>query len=438
MLKTAERRLSCPRRWRLGAAAWCLGLACGVLGRNWADPRLVYAGAVVVCLGVVLLFARRRGVLAEVEQPDEAQAGPAPRPVPAGGHGDPADPGDIDGLVEQMLAQYRFALLLRPQIAGNLNARQFARAMGALEEQMALVPDGEVALGQMDETLYEGMVEEEELPVREARVVRVQRFFLDRFSVTNRQFFEFVAAGGYRQAGLWEASILPAMLDFVDLTGEPGPRFWKNGCYLEGREDHPVVGVSWHEAAAYARWVGKRLPTDAEWVKAASWPVPTSQTERFQRRYPWGETMDRARANLWGSGAERTVAVREFAEGVSVGGVYQLVGNVWEWTHANFHGGAGGDDLILETPMKSLRGGAFDTYFDSQAACQFQSGDSPLARKRNIGFRLAVGLCDLTLAIPPAPRRSGSAPEATHEQDQDVVVAEDVAEDVAEAEEVGV
>ena len=96
--------------------------------------------------------------------------------------------------------------------------------------------------------------------------------------------------------------------------------------------------------------------------------------------------------------------------------------------------------------MKSLRGGAFDTYFDSQATCQFQSGDSPLARKRNIGFRLAVGLCDLTLAIPPASRRSGSAPEATGEQDQDVVVAEEVAEataedvpeKLAEAEEVGV
>ena len=91
-----------------------------------------------------------------------------------------------------------------------------------------------------------------------------------------------------------------------------------------------------------------------------------------------------------------TCGVHDFSDGVSVGGVYQLIGNVWEWTHSNF----GAWDLAarrLEVtgPMKSIRGGAFDTYFDNQATCQFQSGDSSLARKHNIGFRCALGFCDV-------------------------------------------
>ncbi|HTN77701.1 MAG TPA: SUMF1/EgtB/PvdO family nonheme iron enzyme, partial [Pirellulaceae bacterium] len=101
-------------------------------------------------------------------------------------------------------------------------------------------------------------------------------------------------------------------------------------------------------------------------------------------------------ANLWGTGPGRTTSVHEFNNGGSVGGVYQLIGNCWEWTTSNF--GAWDPALRrLETPsqMKSVRGGGYDTYFDSQANTQFQSGDSPMARKHNIGFRCALGVCDI-------------------------------------------
>jgi gamma-glutamyl hercynylcysteine S-oxide synthase len=412
-----------------GGMGWGLsgaGLACLGLGALWGEPLSAAIGAVALCLGLFLLGRQRASTATSANTLDEADARPAPRPIPAGGHQAASDPDDVNTLVDRMLAQYRFALLLRPQIAKSLRPDQFARAKEALRGDMALVPDGDVALGCIDEALDDGVLDEEEMRVHEGRVVRVQRFFLDRYSVTNRQYFEFVAAEGYRQMGLWDQSILPAMLDFVDLTGEPGPRFWKHGCYLEGREDHPVVGVSWHEAAAYARWVGKRLPIDVEWVKAGSWPVPISETQRSQRRYPWGETMDRSRANLWGSGPERTVSVREYADGVSVGGVHQLIGNVWEWTNGNFRGVAGlVGELAFESPMKSLRGGAFDTYFDSQATCQFQSGDSPLARKRNIGFRLAVGVCDLLLAQPSDASGTSAEDELG---DQDAIAAEAASE----------
>ncbi|MGH7136862.1 MAG: formylglycine-generating enzyme family protein, partial [Pirellulales bacterium] len=160
--------------------------------------------------------------------------------------------------------------------------------------------------------------------------------------------------------------------------------------------DHPVVGVSWFECAAYARWSGKRLPSETEWVRAAAWPIPMGDGKLSQRRFPWGDVMDRGRCNVWGSGPGQTAAVRQFSSGVSVSGVYQLIGNVWEWTGGDFDAAdADGVTLELPGPMKSIRGGAFDTYFEQQACCSFRSGELPLARKHNIGFRCALSVCDV-------------------------------------------
>ncbi|MBN1908430.1 MAG: SUMF1/EgtB/PvdO family nonheme iron enzyme [Pirellulales bacterium] len=376
-------------------------------------------GIVVIC-ALAYLVAERRKVLEWKAKAVAVDEGPAPRPIPAGGFG-AANADDPDSLVKQMLAQGRFALLLRPQIAATLEEDQYLLARTALEEHMALVPDGEVVVEQIVDDSDDDW-DDDEPRANATRVVSVRRFFLDRHPVTNRQYFEFVAAGGYQQTALWDPSILPALLDFVDRSGQPGPRYWEDGCYGRGQENHPVVGVSWHEAAAYARWVGKRLPTDPEWIKAGSWPVPMSDTKRLQRKYPWGEAMDRRRANLWGSGPEEIVDVDKFATGVSVGGVYQLIGNVWEWTAGQYER----PDLVeegfsLHTPLKNLRGGAYDTYFDSQATCQFQSADTALARRRNIGFRLAVGVCDLALTKPEKPEATDKpqdAPPASEEAEE--------------------
>src|SRR6185436_17855173 len=128
-------------------------------------------------------------------------------------------------------------------------------------------------------------------------------------------------AGGYQQMELWEAAIWPGMVEFVDQTGRPGPRLWSEGKHPPSLAEHPVVGISWYEATAYSRWIGKRLPTDAEWVKAAAWPVATGG-EPQQRRYPWGDVFDRALANVWGSRRGSTVPVDEYPDGTSVGGIY--------------------------------------------------------------------------------------------------------------------
>jgi iron(II)-dependent oxidoreductase len=365
------------------------------LGFGWAFslPIVLGTGAAGLAFAAwrLAVVLRRRPVRSKAPPPPEAR--PLPR-RPAR----PVDTNDPDALVRQMLEQGRYALLLRPQVADNLRPEQLDEIRKALFAAMTLVPDGEVVMGQIDQALDDGKLDEDEIAQCQGRLVRVEHYLLDRYPVTNRQYYDFVAAGGYEQVALWDESIWPAVLDFVDQTGHPGPRYWRDGCFLHGRENHPVVGVSWFEAAAYARWLGKRLPTSAEWVKAGSWPVQLA-TARVQRRYPWGETMDRTRANLWGSGPGDTVPVDQFSGGVTVGGAYQLIGNVWEWTGSEFRGDAlAMGQLLLEIPMKSIRGGAFDTYFDNQATCHFQSGEPAIARKHNVGFRLAVGVCDLVLA----------------------------------------
>lgn len=385
--------------WRLWLIL-ALGLVILLMGWWSTDPALLLAATLVLLyVGLRRRAIRRSRLCARTPRAPDAASPPTPRPAIV--HRT-VDPGDTPALVDQMLAQGRSSLLLRPQIAATLAAALFDRAVAAFDQAAALVPDGEVGLGRANEREPE-------------RVLRVEAFFLDRHPVTNRQYAEFVAAGGYEQMALWDAAIWPAVLEFVDRTGAPGPRYWHDGNCPLGEDEHPVVGVSWHEAAACARWLGKRLPSDAEWVKAAAWPVGLAEHVHTQRRFPWGDAMDRAKANLWGSGPGRIVPVHEFVEGVSVGGIYQLIGNVWEWTGGAFRNEHAAGTLTLPVPMKSIRGGAFDTYFDNQATCQFQSGENPLARRHNIGFRCAISLRDLALAGPGEPAPACSADEATAE-----------------------
>ncbi len=252
-----------------------------------------------------------------------------------------------------------------------------------LEHCMALVPTGSVTISQ---TLTDqpGSPEED---------VELAPFLLDVHCVTNARFQKFADAGGYDTLEYWPEEIWPHLIELKDSTGQPGPRFWRNGRHDARLADHPVVGVSWYEAQAYALWIGQRLPTEAEWQMAASWHIKSSTD--MMRRFPWGDAMDNTRCNVWSSRLAGTVPVHEYQNGAAPNQVRQLVGNIWEWTDTEY---AIMDDygrpIVGEMPMHVTRGGAFDTYFETQATNYFRTGQLALARSHNTGFRCAMDLTD--------------------------------------------
>jgi iron(II)-dependent oxidoreductase len=326
--------------------------------------------------------------------------------------GSAAVPASTDAFVEDLLANERYALVLHPETKKHLTRAQVLRAVRQLDEDMALVPAGRVLLGQLAEQSHStcgGGDVDPKLATRNS--VLVEPAYMDRYCVANEQFQRFVDAGGYEQLEFWHEEALPALLDFVDQTGCAGPRYWWNGQYPNGEQRLPVVGISWFEAWAYARWVGKRLPSDAEWTKAGAWPVESAPGRVAQRRYPWGDSFDVRRAHLFGAGTHGPVPVDEFPGGVSVGGIHQLIGNVWEWTSTPL-AELGDPSLHVSESVMSIRGGAFDTYFENHATCHYQSGEQALSRRANIGFRLALSMRDLEAGVQVMPEQHAAEPAA--------------------------
>jgi dienelactone hydrolase len=186
-------------------------------------------------------------------------------------------------------------------------------------EEMGAEPVKPVRLDPVD-VLPEEMVR---IPGFTWDLVDYADYFMDRFEVTNREYQRFVAAGAYQTREYWPDTIVrdgqevsweDAVSTFVDRTGRSGPSTWSGSAYPAGQGDHPVSGVSWYEAAAYARFVGKELPTRVHHYKA----------KRFFRRNSWLIT---PRSNLGGDGSRPVGEKRA----MSTLGVYDLAGNVREW-----------------------------------------------------------------------------------------------------------
>ncbi|MEO1615351.1 MAG: formylglycine-generating enzyme family protein [Planctomycetota bacterium] len=295
----------------------------------------------------------------------------------------PGAPPDIRRLVRNR--QYLNVLQPRDGVQFDPESQRFA--WRAIDHDMAYVPGGTVLLqGEYATSSEDGFA----LIPQTIGTSETESVYLDRWCVTNADFERFTEAGGYEDVTLWPEQVLPSVLQFVDSTGTPGPALWERGAPKKGTSAHPVVGVCWYEANAYATWVGKRLPTSAEWQRAGTWGR-TGSDSIDESRFPWGNSFDPLHANTWASGRHETVSVHEFQDGNTPNGIRQLIGNVWEWMNTQYLLAATEEiNIHLTDPMAEIRGGAFDSYFHSQTTCQSRSAQPLSARRNNVGFRCCV------------------------------------------------
>ena len=246
------------------------------------------------------------------------------------------------------------------------------------EPEMILIPAGEFLMGS-DPSVDEDAFYNEQ----PQHTLYLPDYYLAKTPVTNAQYAAFVQATGHRQ-----------------------PEHWTDGKPPRGKEDHPVVNVSWYDAMAYCRWLaevtGKPycLPSEAEWEKGAR--------GSDGRIYPWGNQWDAERCNSWESSKRDTTPVWAYPQGVSPYGLLDMAGNVWEWTRSLW--GENSTSLSFKYPydpadgredldapgvvLRVWRGGAFFPYKrlvrERLVRCAFHFGDLPHCFYRFLGFRVTV------------------------------------------------
>jgi formylglycine-generating enzyme required for sulfatase activity len=172
-------------------------------------------------------------------------------------------------------------------------------------------------------------------------------FYIDVYPTTNADYGRFVAATGHRP-----------------------PMHWTDGRCPDDLLDHPVVFVTWRDAAAYAAWAGKSLPSSQQWEKAARGPLGNT--------YPWGNAATPAKCNVRENGLRSTTPVDRYHSGTSPYGVYDMCGNVWEWCSTE-----------TDPDRYELKGSAFTSSFDRAAPSTFNDASADMFDD-DTGFRCAT------------------------------------------------
>lgn len=307
--------------------------------------------------------------------------------------------GFVYGMVIQHEHQHDETMLATHQL--RIGAALLAAGLPAppgrpVARREVLVPAGPFTFGTSDDPwAYDNE--------RPAHRVDLPAFWIDTLPVSNRAQLAFLEAGGYDDERLWSS----AGWDWRQREGLTAPAFWwRDGdTWLRRRLGHvepvpldePVQHVCWYEAEAHARWAGRRLPTEAEWEKAAAHDPATGRSHR----YPWGDTAPTPdRANL-GHRTSGPAPLGAYPAGASPCGAEQMIGDVWEWTASGFtpHPGFRShpyreySEVFFpkdgeSSAFRVLRGGSWAT---GAPACRatFRNWDYPIRRQIFAGFRLA-------------------------------------------------
>jgi formylglycine-generating enzyme required for sulfatase activity/GTPase SAR1 family protein len=239
--------------------------------------------------------------------------------------------------------------LIDPSVYERIEPPQGVR----VPENMVYIPSGQFIMGERDSI----------------RIIRFKEgFFIDKYPVTNAQFCAFLnECGNQKEDGS----------EWINLEGS----YQKERCRIKkdddlfaveyGFEDHPIIYVTWYGARAYAHWVGKRLPAEEEWEKAAR--------GIDGRVYPWGNEFDKKKCNTDESKIGHTTPVKKHQEGRSPYGCLNIAGNSWEWTNSCYN---------EEKELKVLRGGSWYSY-RNDARCANCDRSNPVGMDSLNGFRCA-------------------------------------------------
>ena len=248
------------------------------------------------------------------------------------------------------------------------------------ESDMVFVPAGTFIMGNSSKAAFGNRT-----PAHE---IFLDAYYIDKYEVTFKEYEAFIQAGGYEKKKYW----LDEGWQFIQqyqikgflVLGQDRVHLLNHELY--NTPNQPIIGISWYEANAYCRWVDKRLPTEAEWEKAA----------RGQKGflYPWGNEMNFENVSYRITNGRRTVPVGSFPTGASLYGVMDMAGNVWEWC-SDWYDGA----YYAKSPSKNpqgpksgahrvLRGGGWrSTRLQLQSTYRYH--DAPTYRGFNVGFRCA-------------------------------------------------
>jgi formylglycine-generating enzyme required for sulfatase activity/Tfp pilus assembly protein PilF len=253
---------------------------------------------------------------------------------------------------------------------GKSSTTEVELSVTVASKEMILIPAGEFIMGSP-----EGIGNDDEHP---QHTVYLDDFLIGKYEVTNKQFAEFLNAAGKNDDGAGNALV---NMDIAAIR-------FKNEAYkaLKGWEDYPVVGVSWYAAKAYAEWEGGRLPTEAEWEKAAG--------GKDGYKWPWGNLWEIGKCNSWESGLHGPAPVGSYPMSVSPYDVHDMAGNVYEWV-ADWYQADYYEISPLQNPkgpdsggFRVMRGGSWVELADG-CRSSFRFGQSPGNTDTDSGFRIA-------------------------------------------------